>query len=529
MKPSQMKARIRKTIGLRNSLGIQPAKWDGQHYRFQVAEELDFDPAFLSRFDVDEFEKGKVTFLHESELINWDEKWIVPARSALWNFNLHYFEYLMPYVKAYNETQDSKYVNAIKASIDGWIKQNSAQTGGDGWAAYTISIRLVYWFSCLFYLSDQLDEDFRKRMIASAYEQYTYLADHLEKDLLANHYFENLKVLVLCSLFFRDEKMLKRSLREINKECKEQILPDGMHFELSPMYHKIILEAVLRVAIALRGDNQEDAELEQYIKPMIDVAYSFEEDLERIPLFNDGGDNVAKSLDALLKTAYKYYQIIPEHKTKLPYSGYYFYKWNNWKLIVDAGATGPKYNAGHAHCDAMSFELFYKGIPVLVNSGTYAYQCNERPFFRSTSAHNTVMVNNTEQSECWGNFRVGKEAQIKVEKSNPDSIIMDMSDQKGHTIRRLIQMRDNHVFIEDVTSNGELSSFLHLYRNTFDKICSSFTYIGNKTVMKQEYSPEYGMKQSISTLILTGDKKTAFDLNLKTLELLMFDAQGRTE
>ena len=528
MKPGQIQARIRKTLGLKNTIGKKPAEWYGQFFAFQSIEELDFDPVFLSRFDADEFEKGNVTFLHESEKIDWNGKWEVPARSALWNFNLHYFEYLMPYIKAYKTTQDAKYLKAIKTCIDGWIAQNPVQSGGDGCAPYTISLRLVYWFSCLFYLSSQLDEEFRKRMIASAYEQYVYLSVHLEKDLLANHYFEDLKTLILSSLFFQDEKMLQKSLTAFKQECKEQILPDGMHFELSPMYHKIILEDILRISIALRRAHKEDAELEQYIKPMLDAAYTFEEGLERIPLFNDGGDNVAKSLAALVQTANHYYAITPERKSQLPDSGYYFFQWNDWRLIVDAGTTGPKYNAGHAHCDAMSFELFYKGIPVLVNCGTYAYQCKERFFFRSTAAHNTVMAHNTEQSECWGAFRVGREAKVKVAKISKYSIEIDMSDQKGHIIHRLIKIGDNHLFIEDKISNGELKSYLHLNRNTFEKIGPSFTSTGIKTIMQQEYAPEYGAKQTISTLMLTGETKTAFDLNLQELEMIIVNTQGRT-
>ena len=42
-------------------------------------------------------------------------------------------------------------------------------------------------------------------------------------------------------------------------------------------------------------------------------------------------------------------------------SGFYIFKQNDWKLIVDAGQPGPAYIPGHAHCDAMSFELFKAG------------------------------------------------------------------------------------------------------------------------------------------------------------------------
>ena len=60
-------------------------------------------------------------------------------------------------------------------------------------------------------------------------------------------------------------------------ECKEEILPDGMHFELSPMYHKLIFEGVIRVAVALKAKGYEDQEIEKYLQPMLDAAWSLEE------------------------------------------------------------------------------------------------------------------------------------------------------------------------------------------------------------------------------------------------------------
>src|SRR5690625_6877658 len=46
-------------------------------------------------------------------------------------------------------------------------------------------------------------------------------------------------------------------------------------------------------------------------------------------------------------------------------------------------------------------------------SGVYQYQPGEmRRYVRSTAAHNTVAVAGAEQSEVWGEFRVGRRAQL---------------------------------------------------------------------------------------------------------------------
>lgn len=466
MKLSQIWYRIRKRLGCGCTLGVQPAPMPKQSQLHPVAtiQELDFDPLFLARFSVKDMMGGTVSFLHQMEHFHWHEKWDFPNRSALWNFNLHYCEFLLPLVYTFRETGDPAYLAQFKDCIRGWMKQNPRSAGGNGWAAYTISLRLTIWLSCYTWLETEIkaDPDFLHAFLSSVHEQYCYLANHLEKDLLANHYFENLKALLLCTLFFQDERMKKMTLEAFKVQCREQILPDGMHFELSPMYHNIILEDVLRVAMALRQAGEADVEVESYLSPMLDAAFSLGEGLERVPLFNDGGDNVAKSLQALLKAAQRHFGLVPTFRTSLSASGYYIFKQGPWKLIVDAGQTGPRYNPGHAHCDAMSYELFRDGKPVLVNCGTYAYQCRERSFFRSTAAHNTVMVEGIEQSETWGVFRMGRPARVRLISLEKDSITMEMTDQKENDITRTIQLAQGILSVEDRSDGNALISYVHM-------------------------------------------------------------------
>ena len=516
MKPSQIVARMKKKLGLCCTLGVRSAPMPKQIAAFQTVRELDFDPVFLGRFDADEILSGKVTFLHRSECIDWQGKWHFANQSALWNFNLHYFEFLMPLVSAYQSTHEKKYLQAIQDSISGWIDQNPKNAGGAGWAAYTISLRAVNWLSCWTYLSDEFDPQFQCKMRTSMYEQYAFLGCHLEKDLLTNHYFENLKALILFAIVFQDERMLRKVLTAFKAQCREQILPDGMHFELSPMYHKLMLEAVMRVAIALRAVQKKGLEVEGYIQPMLDVAYTFENGLERIPLFNDGGNNVAKSLSSLMETARLHFGLKPEYKKQLPDSGYYFFDKDDWRLIVDAGAPGPIYNPGHAHCDAMSFELFKAGKPVLVNCGTYAYQCKERSFFRSTAAHNTVMIDDIEQSQVWGTFRMARRSKTVVNSIDDAGITMTITDQKGRMVTRVVRLTEEKLIIEDQAVGRKLCSYIHMESNAdFNKLCASNAsekIEGRRTM--SPYAVDYGAQKDINmiTYEAKNDITVSFDL-----------------
>ncbi|MCC6490379.1 MAG: heparinase II/III-family protein, partial [Candidatus Hydrogenedentes bacterium] len=79
------------------------------------------------------------------------------------------------------------------------------------------------------------------------------------------------------------------------------------------------------------------------------------------------------------------------------------------RMIVKAGAPGPSYQLGHAHCDMLSFEFSGGEARMIVDSGVHGYENDGwRAYCRGTAAHNTVRVNGCEQMECWDRFRVGR-------------------------------------------------------------------------------------------------------------------------
>lgn len=508
LKPGQIYYRIGKilkrscTLGVRVSCSQEPGP-------VAVLTQLDFDPSFLQRFPLEALMEDRIVILHEAEKFNWDAPWKFENRSALWNYNLHYFEFLFPLIKAWLDTGEHCYLNKIKQMIQGWIRRNPRENGGAGWDPYPTSLRLVNWISCYGYLEHDLEESFRQQMLFSMKEQYANLAAHLEKHLLGNHYFENLKTLVICSIFFQNPEMTEAALRELKKQCAEQILPDGMHFELSPMYHKIILEDMLRTAAVLRQAERKDGEIEQYLQPMIDASYSLEEGLERIPLFNDCGNNVAKSLETLVLVAKDNFDITPQYKSQLPDSGYSIFKIGDWKMIVDAGQPGPKYLPGHAHCDAMSFELFHRGRPVLVNCGTYAYQCAERGFFRSTAAHNTVIVNDTEQSQCWSAFRMAKGSKVQILQQDAHGISMKMTDYRGHTAIRKITICGKKILISDTSEGKRLRAFYHFAEDGAWNLCC-----GTASWKEQMYAADYGWMVPVKTLMTEGEGNLLFEFEI---------------
>lgn len=484
MKPSQLYYRILKKVGIKIGIGVKP--FNNEITPLNVIPELDFAPELIARFSCKKILNGELTIFHSTENIDWDSPWYYDKQTPLWNFNLHYCEYL--YSLIYSGEQEE-----VKRIMKAWINCNPQELKGIGWDPYTLALRLIVWINIYPKVKDEKIEQ-------SIFEQYLYLSEHLEKDILGNHLFEELKTLVLCAKFFKDEKMLVYAVRELRHQCSEQILPDGMHFELSPMYHNIILEDVIRVAYAT-------GELTEYIKPMLDVAYTLENGIERLPLFNDCGNNVSKNIETLCFVCRKYFMITPSEKKYFLNAGYYIFTGDAWKLIVDAGQPGPRYLPAHSHCDAGSFELFIDGKPVVVNCGTYAYQNDRRLFFKSTVAHNTSLIDNTEQSELWGIFRMARRAKVTVDSYCKDAIKIRITNYKGISEMRTISLKDDNLtIIDEAIGHG---------------ILQIFHFITNKKLLEDMYySAEFGCLSFCHPIKNSCKDYASTTISLKTGEIL---------
>jgi len=103
--------------------------------------------------------------------------------------------------------------------------------------------------------------------------------------------------------------------------------------------------------------------------------------------------------------------------------GYYILSTSNKtkaKIIFDCGPLGFEAIAAHGHADSLSFVLNAYNRPYFVDPGTYTYVADDpyRNYFRSTQAHNTIVVDGQNQSEIAGPFLWGQEANSFAEQWN---------------------------------------------------------------------------------------------------------------
>ena len=176
---------------------------------------------------------GRFVFLNQEELLGWPlDEWDVPELPKLWQYNLHYFEWLW-----------ALDYESVRAAITDWVERHPLGKGRVGWEPYPISLRLMNWCGVCFgkfCAQTESDGGFACRLWRSIYRQAEWLKRHLETHLLGNHLFENGAALAFVGSCFRGktgQEWLERGLDILRREIPEQILSDGMHFERSPMYH----------------------------------------------------------------------------------------------------------------------------------------------------------------------------------------------------------------------------------------------------------------------------------------------------
>src|SRR5690606_41116733 len=96
-------------------------------------------------------------------------------------------------------------------------------------------------------------------ILESLYTELSFLSSRLEFHILGNHLLENAFALCLGGALFSNGSWHNRAIKILRRELDEQILADGAHFELSPMYHNIIffrlLELIDRKSIRLNSSH----------------------------------------------------------------------------------------------------------------------------------------------------------------------------------------------------------------------------------------------------------------------------------
>jgi hypothetical protein len=342
----------------------------------------------------------KFKFLNLEKVFYQRVDWDFQGYGKLWNYNLQYLDFLKQVV--------------IPIHVKLILVQDIYEKLWEGKLAlepYPASLRIM---NIIRFLSSLEFQNEKLQIENFLLAEINYLSRNLEYHLLANHLLENAFALLMGGYFFDQKEWINRAEKLIEKEIQEQILKDGAHFELSPMYHQIILFRVLEAIAYLPKENR----LHQLLITKAEVMMSWLKAISfkdgSIPHFNDSTDGIAFATLQLLEIG-KIYGISFEVDHHFKESGYRKFEKNEFELVADIHGISPSYQPGHAHADTFSFCLNYKGRPIIVDPGISTYNISpRRDWERSSEAHNTLVINGENSAEVWAGFRVGKRLQVNI-------------------------------------------------------------------------------------------------------------------
>ena len=234
------------------------------------------------------FQKNnEFNFLNIKHVFSNNINWNLKSYGKLWTYNLNYFDFL---------NQNKMNVdNGIILILD-YIKKDSLLI--EGKEPYPISLRGINWIK---FLSENDIKNLEINIIL--YNHYKILFQNLEFHLLGNHLLENGFSLLFGAYYFQNNKFYKKSKKLLYSELNEQILSDGAHFELSPMYHQIILNRLLDCIFLIQNNSWiNDQNLLIFLKNKAEKMLSYLNTITYgngdIPMVNDSSFNIApKSID----------------------------------------------------------------------------------------------------------------------------------------------------------------------------------------------------------------------------------------
>lgn len=350
---------------------------------------------------------------------------------------------------AYRITNRKKYVQEYINQVKHWIADNPVNVGVNWKCTMEVAIRAcnLIFSGYLFKNSKLIKNDFNFLWLRSLNEHGLFIYRHLELNHLANsnHLVSDIVGLIYLGLLFPEfteaKKWLDKGIYFLENEMGEQIHPDGVDYENSLSYHRLVLELFSCAALLCKRNN-------------IPLSSSFWAKLEKMFIFTayylkpDGlapqiGDNDDGRLHILSnyfgwnKQDHRYllslgqylfphnslfaeynlpffeetYLLIPEafasrqvnniqilESMSFPDSGFYILRNKNIYCLVKAGNLGLKGLGGHDHNDLFSFVLNVKAKDFIIDPGTYNYTAYPalRNLFRSVKMHNTLSMNDRE-------------------------------------------------------------------------------------------------------------------------------------
>ncbi|CAB1064758.1 Heparinase II/III family protein [Olavius sp. associated proteobacterium Delta 1] len=403
-------------------------KWKIQNNRFELKiselkrediEQLAL-PAIkgeVTKEQVQQILDGKVFRLNtnKTEIENFEEKnrdafsssvktgSTSPDIRAVWEpARLQHISLLFNYLLRHPENEPVK--ELAKSDVLKWIDENPFLKGPHYLSAMECGLRIPVFFYALKSL-DNLSEADNRRILYSIYSHAWWIERNLSLYAsLGNHTVCECVGLIFAGAVFRghedSRKWLETGYRLLDQELGHQFLWDGGPAEQSFAYYRFVMDLYWLAADFLEKNHLRDCtEWKHRLSSGEAFLNAVQNEAGEFPSIGDCDDGyaVAPGITHMRDKA----SAPTDPITTFTASGYTVMRDESGSILTfDHGPLGmpPLYN--HGHSDALSITFTVKNKLFLIDPGTYRYNGvpEWRKYFKGTSAHNTVTIDNLDQA-----------------------------------------------------------------------------------------------------------------------------------
>lgn len=381
-------------------------------------------------------------------------------RKIIWELNRH--QHFFTLGIAYVLTEDERFAETFASHLNSWIDQNPYGIGINWSSSLEVSFRAISWIWAFHLLrhSNGFSLDLFKKALKVLHlhgrhiEKYlsTYFSPntHLTGEALGLYYLGT-----QLPFFSRAKRWRELGESILIEEAKKQFHPDGVYFEQSTWYHRYSVDFYLQFLLLRKHAGRLGEETIPGTESRISRALDFLMHVQRpdgtTPLIGDDdggrclplttnsrpndfrgtlacGANLFERGDLKFAAGEEIREELfwwfgpdgveaysrmtatePLVTTRQFPDGGYVAMRDGWTatdnfMLVDCGEIGAL-SGGHGHADTLAIEVAVGGRALLVDPGTCAYHAHDlRNKFRSTSAHNSLTVDDKSSSEPGGVF-----------------------------------------------------------------------------------------------------------------------------
>lgn len=319
--------------------------------------------------------------------------------------------------RAYWSRGEPRYREAFVRHVESWLAHNPLGRGPNWASPMDAGLRAANWVvgTLLFAPAPEIPRAFWQRLLANLYATGLFLERHLEWHPVyrGNHYVSNGVGLAYLGTLFRDShagaRWLRVGARILMGELQRQVRPDGVSFEASLAYHRLVTEFFAFGGELLRRNlpGTPMAAYDERLRAMYRFLAAYLPPGGEAPMLGDADDGRLHALAArglreprrhALGLPAGYGPAEPPGPAAFPQGGFFVLRGGADHAVVRCGPVGLNGAGSHDHNDQLALELVLAGRRVLADSGTYAYTRDlaARHAFRATAAHSVLQLGDEE-------------------------------------------------------------------------------------------------------------------------------------